>query len=1442
MIANEKDYTATRISHKLNLKGPSLNILTACSTSLVSVYEAVKALRVGECDLALAGGSAISFPQYQPYEYQEGGIFSKDGHTRTFDQDSSGTVFSDGAGMVVLKRLDYAINDNDNIYAVISGAAINNDGADKGSFSAPSIEGQKNVVYAAHVDAKITADQLNYVEAHGTATPLGDPIEVEALTHAFQLSTDKKQYCGLGSVKSNIGHLTAAAGVAGLIKSALSLKHSYIPPTINFRQANSALQIENTPFFIAQDGIDLKGNSPGIIGVSSFGIGGTNAHVVLKSIEPASRAEDNLRHNLPLCISAKSKSALEAYMERYKAWLSDNESENINQLAYSTHNCRQKFNYRISISGKNPYQLIDDIHLKTKRISHLSPFNCQNIVFLFPGQGTQTLQMGRYLYKSDTPFKKHFDDCTEVLLSRHNINIIEIIESNDAALQQTEFAQPALFTVSYALARTLTNLNIKPTHTIGHSIGELVCAAIAGVFSLEDAIEVVVTRARVMQHQPSGDMIAVTASAQQLAPFINDDVVLAADNSPDICTLSGPQQAVELVMQKLEDANIDFKPLKTSHAFHSPLMQGAYNEFIDSLNHIKCLKPQIPFISCVTGDWITAEQAADIKYWASQILNTVQFRSGVQKLLELKDILIIESGPRKTLAGLCTQNLIEKTDFKIINLLPEAGSQEKEDFNFTAALGAIWEAGGDIDWSHLYQPEDCVKKRLPIYPFQLDQYFIEPDDQAVPHNSVDTILAFPDVMQNQLIINSDNPNPIPLPTEGNMSSTILDSLKTLFSDASGLELSDADDSANFFELGLDSLFLTQASLSIKKEFKVSVTFRQLLNECNSFKKLEQYLLDAGVKMKQETPAPNKNVNPSATVMQHPVNHTMTSTDINTLMMQQMQLINTQMQILGMAMPQNPTAAVNTVSPITEEKVVTAEQEKKTPFGASVRINAKRSNELTEEQAEHLKNITQRYTSKLQKSKMFAQHNRKQLADPRVVSGFRNTLKELIFPVVVEKSSGAYLWDIDGNRYIDITCGFGSSFFGNGADFIKKAISEQLEKGYEIGPQNPMVAEISRLFCEMTNSDRVAFCNTGSEAVLGAIRLARTVTGKEKIVMFENDYHGINDEVIVNRGRNGISVAAAAGIPGEHVSNTIILDYGDDKSLQYIQEQADEIAAIVVEPVQSRNPELQPKEFLQKLRGICTEGGMALIFDEVITGFRIHENGAQGYFDVKADIATYGKVIGGGMPIGLIAGKSQYLDALDGGYWQFGDDSAPEVGVTYFAGTFVRHPLALAAAKAVLEYLQKHPDTQKKLNEKTGNMVAELNQYCQQVGVPIKIPHCGSLFKIKIPQDIAYEEIIYVLLREKGIHIWDARPCFITTAHTDEDIQLFINTFKQSVDEMLHMGFLPSSKKAESEATIAFDADTPPVEGARLGKTPNGDPAWFIEDPDNPNKFKMVTYR
>lgn len=1455
MIANEKDYTATRISHKLNLNGPSLNILTACSTSLVAVAEAVQSLREGACDIALAGAAALTFPQQQPYQYQEGGIFSRDGHTRAFDENSNGTIFSDGCGIVVLKRLDYAISDRDHIYAVIKGAAINNDGAEKGSFSAPSIEGQKNVILSAMIDANIEARNISYIEAHGTATPLGDPIEVAALKDAFKVYTQEKNFCGIGSVKSNIGHLTPASGVVGLIKTALMVNKSYLVPSINFKTPNQALGLEASPFYINHVGKPWL-DAHRIAGVSSFGIGGTNAHVIIGGYSSPAAGQHASIFKLPLCISAKNAPALQAYLKNYQAYFENNDFE-INDVAASILNRRQAFDYRCSLAAIDCISSAARMAPLVRSTKDTKPFRYKNLVYLFPGQGTQTLGMGRYLYEHVEPFKTHFDACANILLADHQMDIRDIIENKPDELTQTACTQPALFSICYSLAQMMAEFDIRPTHTFGHSIGELVSATLANVFDLSTALKVVVVRGRVMQAQPHGDMLAAHASAEQLQPYLDNDVVIGAYNSAESCVLSGSSDSIAKITAKLASAQIECKPLRTSHAFHSPLMDGAVNAFLQALKDVKLNAPRIPFISCVTGDWITNEQAQDLQYWAQQIVRPVQFYQGCLTLKQLDRALLIEMGPRQVLTGLILQNLAEKEDIRYLQAMNKPGDSENELLNLSAMLGKLWEYGGEPEWSSIISSTEFNFVRLPVYPFQRSTYKIEPADYvAQPTVAEQRVNQFNQTL-NQTYVSTG----MTLDTTA-MNNSLIEKLKSLLSDASGLDLSSADDQASFFELGLDSLFLTQAALQIKREFKVAVTFRQLLNEYGSFSGLAKYLKEQGVNVQPAAATPvavQTAPTPAAIPVQMPMQQpnpvavmpvsNFDSTGLTGLLSQQIQLINSQMQLLTQAMANQgsgfnqpvavhqPALAAAPAATSAAQQKPAEEEPRRMPFGAAVRINVKRSNEMTAKQQKHYDELSARYINKHKKSKLFAQANRQRLADPRVASGFRTTLKEIIFPIVVEKSQGPHLWDIDGNKFIDITCGFGSNFFGNGADFIREAVEKQLKQGYEIGPQNPLVADVSKRFCDMTGHERVAFCNTGSEAVLGAVRLARTVTAKDKVVMFDGDYHGINDEVIVHRTSTGVSKAAAAGIPQSAVSETIILDYGQDHSLDYIRANADEIGAVLVEPVQSRNPELQPKEFLHKLRAICTENDIAMIFDEVITGLRLQAKGAQGYFGVTADLATYGKVIGGGMPIGVIAGKKEYMDALDGGQWQYGDDSSPEVGVTYFAGTFVRHPLALAAANAVLKKLEANPGIQDELNARTAAMVKILNEYCKSVGAPIKIPHCGSLFKIKIPQDISYEELIYVLLREKGIHIWDARPCFLTTSHTEAEINAFIKAFKASVDEMLDMDFLPCEKPAASKK--AFDSQKPPVPGARLGKDPKGNPAWYVEDEKRPGKYLQV---
>jgi amino acid adenylation domain-containing protein len=464
--------------------------------------------------------------------------------------------------------------------------------------------------------------------------------------------------------------------------------------------------------------------------------------------------------------------------------------------------------------------------------------------------------------------------------------------------------------------------------------------------------------------------------------------------------------------------------------------------------------------------------------------------------------------------------------------------------------------------------------------------------------------------------------------------------------------------------------------------------------------------------------------------------------------------------------------------------------------------------LTPKQEKALAELTARYNRRTSGSKAYAQQHRNYFCDPRAAGNFRQLWKEMVYPIVCAKSSGGKIWDIDGNEYVDVTLGFGANYFGHSPEFVVKAVDEQLHKGFEIGPQSPQAGEVAQMLCEMTGMERAAFCNTGSEAVMAAMRVARTVTARDKVVYFNHDYHGIFDEVLARAGTvNGQpgALPAAPGIPP--LPNMMVLEYGDAASLEIIRAHADEIAAVIVEPVQSRHPDLQPREFLHSLRALTAEKEIALVFDEVVTGFRAAPGGAQEYFGVRADLAIYGKVVGGGMPIGIIAGTRKFMDALDGGTWRYGDDSYPEVGVTFFAGTFVRHPLAMAAAHATLKYLrQAGADLQRKTNEKTANMVKALNEYFTSIEVPIRLQTFSSVFFYDFHPDLTYASLLFYYLRDRGVHIWEGRVGQVCTAHTEKDINFIIDAFKSAVEEMQAAGFLPVKGSGDAPKKTAVDPD------------------------------------
>jgi len=605
-FGNDKDFLATRVSYKLDLEGPAVGIQTACSTSLVAVHLACRGLLSGECDIALAGGVAIDVPQKEGYLYQEGGIVSPDGRCRAFDAKAQGTVFSNGVGIVVLKRLEDAIADGDCIHAVIKGSAINNDGAFKVSYTAPRIDGQAKVIRAAQVMAEVDPETITYIETHGTGTSLGDPIEISALTQVFRASTDKKGFCAVGSVKTNIGHSDITAGVAGLIKTVLALKHKQIPPSLHFQQPNPEIDFDNSPFYVNTTLSDWQTNgTPRRAGVSSFGIGGTNAHVILEEapvVETRGGASLQSRPWHLLLLSAKTRTALETVTANLAAYLQQHRDLNLVDVAYTLQVGRQAFEHRFMVVCQNLEDAVQKLEFANQEqvSTYLKELHNRPVVFMFPGQGAQYVNMGRELYQTEPIFREEVNRCCELLKPHLGIDLRHVlypseeqIEAATHQLQQTYITQPALFVIEYALSQLWMAWGIQPEAMIGHSIGEYVAACLAGVLSLEDALILVAVRGRLMQELPTGAMLSVHLAEDDLQPWLGKEVSLAASNAPNLCVVSGSEEAIAHLQSRLNDQGVECRRLHTSHAFHSPMMDSILGSFTNQVEKIKLNPPQI---------------------------------------------------------------------------------------------------------------------------------------------------------------------------------------------------------------------------------------------------------------------------------------------------------------------------------------------------------------------------------------------------------------------------------------------------------------------------------------------------------------------------------------------------------------------------------------------------------------------------------------------------------------------------------------------------------------------------------------------------------------------------------------------------------------------------------------------------------------------------------
>ncbi len=740
-IGNQNDFLTARVSYKLNLKGPSLDLQTACSTSLVAVHVACRSLLGHQCDMALAGGVTVSLPQKRGYLFQEGMILSPDGHCRAFDADARGTVAGNGVGIVVLKRLADAIADGDNIYAVIKGSAVNNDGSQRVGFTAPGIDGQAEVIATAQGIAGVDLETITYIEAHGTGTALGDPIEIAALTQVFQEKTDAKGFCAIGSVKTNIGHLDTAAGVAGLIKTALALKCQVIPPSLNFEQPNPKIDFQNSHFYVNTKLSEWwVGSAPRRAGISSFGIGGTNAHVVLEEA-PAIEGAGSLRPWQLLVLSSKTESALETTTTRLAAHLKEHSDLNLADVAYTLQIGRKTFNHRRIIvcrsleDGWNALEKRDPKRLFST--SHLQEPLEQPVVFMFSGQGAQYVNMGLELYQVEPTFRELVDYCSEFLKPHLDLDLRELlypaadkVEEATERLNQTRFTQPALFVIEYALARLWMEWGIQPRAMSGHSIGEYVAACLAGVCSLEDALTLVAIRGSLMQGMPGGAMLSVPLEEPEVRSLLDERLSLAAVNGPSSCVVSGPYDAITELEQQLTEKGVEYRRLHTSHAFHSLMMDPILEPFTREAEKVTLKPPTIPYLSNLTGTWITEAEATDPSYYAKHLRHTVRFADGISEVLKELNPILLEVGPGQALSSSVRQYRSGGPGRVILNSIRHP-HEEQSDVSFILnTLGKLWLAGVKIDWSGFYAKESRLRVSLPTYPFERQRYWLDLKEPA----------------------------------------------------------------------------------------------------------------------------------------------------------------------------------------------------------------------------------------------------------------------------------------------------------------------------------------------------------------------------------------------------------------------------------------------------------------------------------------------------------------------------------------------------------------------------------------------------------------------------------------------------------------------------------------------------------------------------------------
>ncbi|WP_293996513.1 type I polyketide synthase [Sphaerotilus sp.] len=1406
-----------RLSFFYGFEGPNVALDTACSSALSAVHGAVRSLRAGECDLALASAVNLILSPEMQVGLSRMNALSPDGRCRTFDAAADGYARGEGCASVVLKRLEDALRDGDPIRAVIKGSAMNHDGASNG-LTAPNGRAQEKVIRAALRDAGLAPGDIDYVECHGTGTALGDPVEVMALAAAYGSGHGDGHPLWVGSVKTNVAHLEAAAGMASLCKVVAALEHGTLPPTLHQRQPNPMIPWDTVPVRVVDQVMPWPSRSPDQprrAGLSAFGMSGTNVHLLLEAAPvllqrspPSAMPErDHTAHtahtgeSVLVALSARTEGALVAMAHRHAAWLRAH-PDRLDDLARTVACHRTRWPVRQSVVGRDAAdvaQALERIAPARRPTTGTAP----PVVFVFPGQGSQQAGAVRDLIDREPVFRAALEQAQQVLdtyLPRPLLDLLQ--DGTSEELAETGVTQAVVVACGLALAALWRSWGIQPQAVLGHSVGEITAAAVAGAITPEAALRFAAERGALMQRLPTGAMLAVACGVAEVRDVLQAcgaDLSIAAINGPRALTLSGTPQAVATAADMLAARGLRHSRLDVTRAFHSAMMDPILAELDVAAQRLQPIEPGIALHSGVTGERVDAALLSPPGFWSRHAREPVRYHDALLGL-SLPGAIHIELGTRPVLATLAALHLPDTP------WLTCADGAAHMLHPVRTSLGRVHDLGGDVDWTAVFCHRPGRFADVPSYPFQgLTPMLptVRPETSHLPAGMGVSPSAFSSF--------SAAPAPAPVPAPH---ATVQTALRKLVRNVAGLQDEDITPDANWFALGLDSLLVLQLQLALCKDFGVDIKLQDVFEHgttLNDLSALVMERLPADSPLRAPPPVvPTASVAPDRLpVAPAAVTLPMPGGDVEALLARQIDalgnLFRQQLEVLqglGATGTDSPVAApVRTPAraPVVAAPVATTAKAvdpiDRPPTreikGLYKKIPSQKANWGADKLA-HVRRLAADYNARTAGSKRLATEGRTVYANPRAVIGFRPEWKELTYPLHVDRADGAHVWDVDGHRYVDITMGFGATLLGHNPSFVREAVTEELQRGAPLGPQTPHALRVAQLIADMTGAERVGFFTTGSEAVMVAARLARAVTQRTRIVIFTNAYHGTFDGFLamgwVDDGQPR-TYPLADGTPAGMVEDVVVLRYGDARSLEVIRGMAHELAAVLVEPVQSRDPAIQPTEFLHELRQITAASGTALVFDEMIMGFRVHPGGAQHHFGIQADICTYGKVVGGGLPIGVVAGKARFLDAIDGGAWQYGDDSVPSARTAFVAGTFNSHPLSMAAAAAVLTHLRDAgPALQERLNARTAALAARLNTVFEQEQAPIRCVHFSSLFRFEFAEDT--EVLNYHLLRQ-GVFVWEGRNCFLSTAHSDEDIDFLVQAVCQGVREMRVGGYLPA---------------------------------------------------